>query len=125
MRRQYPDLSDWSWQNVYSRPDLQLRAIVLMSRSNYQALHAVAGSDPRLAMADAAYNGGLGGVQRERRACGLIAGCDPQRWFGQVELHCLKSHASLYGKRSACDINREHVRNVMLVRSSKYKGVMT
>jgi len=125
MRRQYPDLRDWTWDNVYTRPDLQLRAIVLMSRNNHQSLRAVAASDPRLAMSDAAYNGGLAGVQTERRACGLITGCDPQQWFGHVELHCQKSRTPLYGQRSACDINREHVRMVMLVRSVKYLRLMT
>jgi hypothetical protein len=125
MRRQYPDLSDWSWQNVYSRPDLQLRAIVLMSRANYQALRTVTDPGIRLAFADAAYNGGLAGVQSERRACQIKAGCDPQKWFGHVEQTCLKSRTPLYGQRSACDINREHVTMVLTVRSDKYAMVMT
>lgn len=120
MRAQYPDLRDWTWGNVYQRPDLQLRAIVLMSRANYQALRMVALPDDRLAFTDAAYNGGLGGVQNERRACGIKAGCDPQQWFGHVERVCLKSRTPLYGQRSACDINREHVTMVMRVRSAKY-----
>jgi hypothetical protein len=46
----------------------------------------------------------------------------PGEWFGNVELHCLKSRQPLYGGRSACDINREHVRNVMLVRPAKYRA---
>jgi hypothetical protein len=37
-----------------------------------------------------------------------------------VERHCLKSRQPIYGSRSACDINREHVRNVFLVRRAKY-----
>ena len=124
MRRQYPELREWSWANVYQRPDLQLRAIVLMSRANYQALAAVATKEARLAFADAAYNGGLSGVRSERRACEIKAGCDPQQWFGHVEHTCTKSRAALYGGRSACDINREHVQMVMRVRSSKYAGIM-
>mgnify|MGYP000016938674 CR=1 FL=1 len=123
MRRQYPSLSEWSWDNVYARPDLQFRGLVLMSRANYQALRAVALTDARLAMADAAYNGGLAGVQNERRACQVTPGCDPQQWFGHVELTCLKSRAPLYGQRSACDINREHVK-LVFVRAVKYAGVM-
>lgn len=103
---------------MYQRPDLQLRAIVLMSRDAYRPFHAAPAA---LAFGDAGYNGGVGNVQRERRACALVAGCDPGVWFGQVEQHCLKSKAALYGGRSACDINREHVRNVMLVRSAKYQ----
>ena len=122
MRERHPALRGWSWANVYQRPDLQLRAVVLKVRGDYQALRVVADPVERLAMADAAYNGGLGGVNKERRACGLRAGCDPQRWFSHVEVTCLKSRAPLYGGRSACDINRHHVKDVLAVRSPKYRG---
>jgi len=121
LRSQYGnDLGELSWQSVYARPDLQLRAIVLMSRDNARAFRA---APAMLAFGDAGYNGGQAGVQKERRACALTRGCDPGQWFGNVELHCLKSHQPLYGGRNACDINREHVRNVFLVRADKYRKV--
>lgn len=122
MRKTHPALQDWSWMNVYQRPDLQLRALVLMSKDNFAALRVVADFQAKLAFSDAAYNGGLGGVNSDRRACAVKHGCDPQKWFGNVEQSCTKSHAALYGNRSACDINREHVTNVMLVRGPKYRG---
>jgi hypothetical protein len=121
MRSAHPALGGWSWSNAYQRPDYQLRAVVLKSLDNFKALRMVADPMERLNFADAGYNGGMGGVQNERRACGLSAGCNPQRWFNHVELHCLKSRSALYGQRSACDINRHHVRDVVLVRSAKYK----
>lgn len=124
MKDRHPALREWSWHNVYSRPDLQLRAVVLKVRGDYMALRVVDDPWQRLAMADAAYNGGIGGLQKERRACGLKAGCDPEQWFGHVEAACLKSRAPLYGGRSACDINRHHVTDVLLVRSPKYRGWM-
>lgn len=122
MRDRHPALREWNWSNVYDRPDLQLRALVLKSRDDFTALSMVVDPLERLAFADAAYNGGMGGVQKERRACGLKSGCDPQRWFGHVELTCLKSRAPIYGNRSACDINRHHVQDVLKVRSPKYHG---
>jgi hypothetical protein len=122
MRERHPALRELSWSNVYHRPDLQLRAVVLKSRADYLSLVAVADPIERFAFADAAYNGGLGGVQKERRACGIKAGCNPQRWWGHVELMCLKSRQPLYGGRSACDINRHHVDDVIRVRSPKYRG---
>lgn len=122
MRDRHPALREWSWANVYERADLQLRAVVLMSRDNYEALRMVEDPMQRLAFADAAYNGGVGGVQKERRACGMTPGCDPQRWFGHVERTCLKSRAPLYGSRSACDINRHHVKDVIVVRAPKYEA---
>ena len=123
MRDRHPALREWSWQNVYPRLDLQLRAVVLKVRGDFQALRIMVDDEwQRLAFADAAYNGGLGGVQRERRACGLRDGCDPEQWFGHGERICLKSRQPLYGGRSACDINRHHVVDVLLVRAPKYEG---
>lgn len=122
MKDQHPALREWSWSNVYHRPDLQLRAVVLKTRGDFLALRAVSDPGQRLAFADAAYNGGMGGVNKDRRACGLKSGCDPQRWFGHVEHTCMKSRKPLYGGRSACDINRHHVHDVLNVRSPKYRG---
>lgn len=118
MKVQYSkDLGDWSWGNVYQRPDLQLRAIVLMSRD---VANQFRGTTAFLEFGDAAYNGGPAGVKKERRACQLTTSCNPSLWFGHVEAHCLKSRQPLYGNRNACDINREHVTNVFKVRKAKY-----
>lgn len=114
-------LKELSWENVISRPDLQIRAIVLMTNDNLNKLHNkyILPLD-HIAMTDAAYNGGLGGVLKEKRACGLAANCDPDIWFGNVEVYCLKSKKPLYGNRSACDINRHHVHDVLHNRMPKY-----
>lgn len=124
LRDRHPALRELDWATVYQRPDLQLRALVIMSRSHYAALGVVVDSLQRLAMADAAYNGGLGGLQRERRACQMATGCDPGRWWGHVEHRCLKSRAPLYAGRSACDINRHHLADVLRVRSPKNAGLV-
>jgi hypothetical protein len=117
MRDKYSDLSEWSWDNVYTRPDLQLRAVVLLSRDSAMPFRL---SGDMLAFGDASYNGGIGGAQRERRACQLTSGCNASLWFKNVENHCLKSRQPIYGGRSACDINRTHTKNVMLIRREKY-----
>lgn len=124
MRDRHPALRELSWGNIYQRPDLQLLAVVLKVRGDFSALAAVRDPMQRLTMANAAYNGGLGGVQAERRACGLRAGCDPQQWWGHVENTCLKSRAPLYGTRSACDINRGHVRDVFTNKAPRYRGLV-
>lgn len=123
MRGAHPELAGLTWANVYQNPGLQLRAIVLKVQDDYKALAVVGNPITRLEFSDAAYNGGRRGVMDERRACGLKAGCDPQKWFGHVEMVCLKSKAALYG-RDACVINREHVTYVSKVRSAKYRGLM-
>jgi len=122
LKHKYPrELAELSWQVVYDRPDLQIRTLALMMRDNYQYFNKYV-KDPyhAYAFADAAYNGGVGGVDHERRACKLATWCDPNQWFDNVEKLCLKSKAALYGNRSACDINREHVSNVINTRSEKY-----
>jgi len=124
MSNRHPALRELSWANIYNRPDLQLRAVVLKVRGDFAALSAVSDRMSRLHFADAAYNGGLGGVNKERRACGLRHGCDPQKWFGNVEHVCLKSRQPLYGGRSACDINRHHVKDVIFVRAPKYRNLV-
>lgn len=118
-------LAGLSWANVYERPDLQLRAVVLKAKDNFTFFRRLVGDDLyALHFADAAYNGGVGGVQKERQACHLSPGCDPKQWFGNVAEHCLKSKSALYGHRSACDINRHHVVDVCLIRPQKYVGMV-
>ena len=114
-------LKDLSWQNIYQRPDLQIKALIIISNGNFKSLNKVSDVYQRLAMTDAAYNGGLGGLNKERTACGLAANCNPQLWFGNIEHYCLKSKKVLYGDRSACDINRYHVVDVLKNNMPKYQ----
>ena len=115
------ELRELSWENVKQRPDLQIRTMILMTRDNYKALFEVGNNEDRLHMSDAAYNGGLRDLRKERLECGLAQGCDPDIWFGNVELKCIKGKEPLYGKRSACDINRHHVKDVFKVKLNKYE----
>ncbi len=121
MRRQYKkELGELAWSNIYSRPDLQIRSLVLMTRDNYKKLYAVSDNIERLKMTDSAYNGGYGSVVKKRRACGLSANCNPQVWTGNVGAQCLGMTTPIYGKRSACDINKHHVANVFDIKLPKY-----
>lgn len=122
IRAKHPsELRDISWSNVYTRPDLQIRAVVLKMRDNYKYyIKYSSDKTEAYAFADAAYNGGIGGLDSERRACKLADWCDHTKWFDHVEKLCLKSKVALYGNRSACDINRHHVKDVLLVRANKY-----
>lgn len=122
MRDKHPVLADWSWENVYQRADLQNRALVLKSKDNVDYfLRLGVPMTSALHFGDAGYNGGNGGVQNDRKACKMSPGCDPKKWFGNVERFCTKSRVALYGQRSACDINRHHVHDVVHVRSPKYE----
>lgn len=117
-------LRNWAWQDRYD-PARQLRTMVLMDRSSFRRLAFVADPRERLAMTYSAYNGGLGGVLADRRLCNQVQDCDPSRWFGHVERTSLKAKrvAKGYGK-SFFEINREYVRNVLIVRRARYANAM-
>lgn len=115
------ELKDAKWGTIYQRPDIQIRMIILMIRDDYERLYNVKNIEYRLQMTDASYNGGIGGLLKERRACSLAKDCDPGIWFNNVERFCLKSKKFLYGNRSACDINRWHVFDVFKNKLPKYK----
>ena len=115
------DLAEARWETIYQRPDVQIRIIVLMLRDSWNRLYDVKDTMGRIAMMDAAYNGGLGNVNKERRVCGLTKGCDSGLWFGHVEKHCLRSKKPLYAGRSVCDIRTYHVSDVLKTRLPKYQ----
>ena len=115
-----PSLRDWEFENRYDARK-QLRALVLMDKQNSNRLDFVTDSMERIAMSLAAYNGGMGGVLSERRLCSSIPGCEPNIWFGNVELHSLKNKIKTagYGK-SFFEINREYPRNILKIRRLRY-----
>ena len=123
MRDMYmSELKEANWDTIKQRPDLQIRMMILHLRTDYSRLYEF--NDPlvRLHATDAAYNGGRGAVNFNRRACGLAKGCDPQLWFGHAERYSNKSTKILYGNRSARDIFFDHPRDVFFNRLPKYEA---
>lgn len=118
-RKYKAQLNELSWTNVAERGDLQIRAMMLMTRDNYTALNSVTDPIERLKMADSAYNQGLGGLYADRRLCSLTKGCNAQLWFKNVERTPAKAGAVIYGRKVE-QINREHVSNIFLLRMPKY-----
>lgn len=115
------ELKELSWDTIHLRPDLQIRTMTIMIRDNYNKLYTVTDPIERLKMSDSAYNSGYGSVIKKRRVCSLTKGCDANRWTGHVGLQCLGNNAVIYGKRSACDINKHHVDDVFNIKLPKYK----
>jgi hypothetical protein len=119
MRQEHKDaLGQMTWDNIYDRPDLQIRSLILLNKDAYRPFRSLGVNG--LDFADSAYNGGPGDVIKSRRACAAAKGCNPNVWFGNVERHLVKSKTPMYGSRSAFSINLEHVRNVRLIRRPKY-----
>lgn len=63
-------LKDLTWDNIKTRPDLQIRIGILLTMENYRALNTITDPTERLYMADAAYNGGLKDLRQERTQIG-------------------------------------------------------
>lgn len=119
-------LRELSWDNVYTRADLGVRAILVKLRDCHSRFERLGVDDAmaRLAFCDAAYNGGQGGVQQDRKLCALTAGCDPSQWFGHVEHHSAKSRERWQGYgASAYDINRTHVRATVPLEPMRWRYV--
>lgn len=126
-RARWPkELAGWSWdsQTLYD-PVLQLRALVLMDRANYERVLGAANEAERWAMTLVKYNAGPGRVDSNRRLCAGTKGCNPARWFDHAEhtttLPCVRQAG--YGKCFR-DIMQEYPRHILLVRRDKYVGAV-
>lgn len=121
LKAKHPELAAWNWGNVYTRPDLQLLAIVLKLRDNYVFFNGVPSPHERVKFALKGYNRGLGGVRAEMQACKLRAGCNPTIFSGHAGDVCTASRKPLYGGRSACDISLGYVPDIVNKRAPKYR----
>lgn len=124
LKRSFPaQLAGFSWDNPFN-PTLQLRALIL---KDYQGYKLILGTDTdydRIAMTYAAYNGGSGGLNSDRRVCAATDGCNTGKWFGNVALTSLKSHTSIPGYgQSFFETNRTYVKNIMVVRRIRYASL--
>lgn len=119
--KSYPkELKGLNWNTVYDRPDLQIRAMILLWKSNYR-LFINKGIDywDVIAMSDASYNAGYGNVYKDMQVCKMKANCNPKIWFGNVNTTCTRNKI-LYANRSACDIMKHHVDDVLNNKLEKY-----
>jgi membrane-bound lytic murein transglycosylase MltF len=96
-----------------------------MNSGVYKRLNVNITGDDRFAMMFAAYNGGIGGVLSDIKVCESTSGCDPYKWFDNVEKTSLKAKTKVtgYGK-SFFDINREYPRNIMFLRNRHYQELI-
>lgn len=124
--KSYPrELKGLSWNTVYDRPDLQIRAMLLLWKSNYRLFNNK-GIDywDVVAMSDASYNAGYGNVYKDMQVCKMKANCNPKIWFGNVNTTCTRNKI-IYGDRSACDIMKHHVDDVLNNKLEKYLDAWT
>lgn len=117
----YPrELKGLNWNNIKDRPDLQIRAMILLWKSNYRLFNNK-GIDywDVLAFSDASYNAGYGNVYKDMQVCKLKVNCNPKIWYNNVNTTCNRKQI-IYGNRSACDIMKHHVDDVLNNNLIKY-----
>lgn len=115
MRDKYPKLfAGWSWENRFDSR-FQIMALLQLNRTNYIALgnYGPVGSDSRKFAMARAYNGGLGGVNKDMRFClgkgvplsdcQFKAGVDPN-----LSTKSKKPFGPGYGAQSAYSINSSY-----------------
>lgn len=124
LKQQHDSLRDWQWDDRYDAR-YQFLALIEMNKALFERMRGAASEGDQLSFALAAYNGGESGVMQDRTLCRRTPACDPAQWLGHVERTSLKSKVKWngYGK-SAFEINREYVWNVLYVRRSKYVPYM-
>lgn len=117
----HPDLKSWKFEDRFNA-DYQLSSVVLKNRLHFRQCQKLMnpGVDTH-ACGYSSYNGGYGGVVADRRLCSNTAGCDPKKWFGNVELQSMKAKEPLPGYgQSFYQINRGYVRALIIERPVKY-----
>lgn len=122
-----PMLAEWQWDDRFN-PRYQLRALAVGDRDCLPYALGAAGEE-KAAMTMACYNGGPGskkkktGLQGDRIICRATAGCDPNRWWGNVENTSGKSKVPAPGYSvSFFQTNRDYVRRILRERIGKYRA---
>lgn len=116
-------LADWRWEDRFNAR-YQLRAIVIKDLQCNNMMRNTATPLDQLKMAVSCYNGGGGGVLKDRRLCSNTAGCDPRVWDGNVELTSFKSRTAVKGYgQSFYAINRGYVKALVELQPHRAKYV--
>lgn len=113
-------LASWQWNDRYD-PTMQLRALIAYDRNLYASIQNAQTEQDRWAFTLSAYNGGKGGLDKDRLICRNTPGCNPNVWFDNVELHSFRAKTAVKGYgQSFYDINRGYVKNILFVRRPRY-----
>lgn len=121
----HPDFKGWNEKaDPYSAP-YHMMAMVIKNKATYASTRKLFSTQKdALAGALSAYNGGLGGVMKDRTLCSNTPSCDRTLWFGHVESTSTKNKVAVKGYgQSWFAINRGYVRQVMGEKGSRYLSV--
>lgn len=113
-------LASWKWEERFD-PTKQIQALIAYDRNLFNQIRFGKTTNDRLAFTFSAYNGGYGGLVKDRQICAATPGCDKDVWFGNVELYSFRAKTKVKGYgQSFFDINRGYVRDIMEIRRHRY-----
>lgn len=123
LKAEHKTLSDWKWEDRFDAR-YQIRAVVLKDQRTYYAIKGATTEIDRLSFMFSAYNGGLGGVTKDRVLCSNTKGCDKNKWKGNVENTSYKSKTAVKGYgQSFFAINRGYVDQIINLQPRREKYV--
>lgn len=121
LKFRFSELKDWDQDDRYN-PKYQLLALFLYDKQLYKNLSKYALNwYENMAFMLASYNGGIGGFLRDLEICKNKCNCNHRIQFDNIEKYSYKSKSPTVYKKSFFEINREYVRNILLVRKFKYE----
>lgn len=123
LKAKHPDALagvDWSSQRLYD-PQVQLTILALKQADTFARVrHMTTDKAELLAFQIVGHNRGVNGLLNDQALCRAKPGCNPGKWWGNVETTCAASKQPIYGGRSACDISREYPRDIIERRAPAY-----
>ena len=113
-------LKNWEYSDRYNAY-YQFIAMFTLNKTCWNQTKWAGAYDDHYAMMFSCYNGGYGGILKDRAICAKTKGCNKDLWFGHIEKYSTKSKTPVngYGK-SFYQINREYPREIMYTRYQKY-----
>src|SRR5262249_49793348 len=120
-KRLDPSLSEWSWRDC-SNITFQSRGLVLSLNThdpNFKAL--MADNNETKACVAAQHNGGAGSTAKRIRLCRMTPGCDPRKWFGNLEYQVVQSTVKVKGYGESFDQTNSRYPGRVFARMPKYK----
>lgn len=121
-RRLDKSLAGWTWEDC-ANVIFQARGIVIKSKTSNRNCSALMAGNYEVKACDAAqHNGGAGSVAKRIRLCRMKPGCNPRRWFGNLEFQVVQSTKRVAGYGESFDQTNSRYPGRVFARMPKYKG---
>ena len=121
-KKKYAELKDWEYGDRFD-VDKQIIYAIKEIKSTYEKFNNPRYDNvTRLALTLASYNGGLGGILKEKALCTKDPECKDNYWFCNIANKAARSKIPVKGySKSFWQINREYPVRIMFININKVK----